>query len=260
MKNLIIVLFFAVFLNGCATLEDKLQDKYGSPFKYTNYDGNSYKVLVNHDRKEMVVKEDDSVAEKMLSPKYGLIGVLVDSSNVLKTDEKYKDIADNFLSNNYQGCKTNGVGYKHFRECYEFQYICNSKIEPVEIKKVTPIAIQAPQIKSSSDEKSNATILPQSRSVYLTCNFNSANTASIKLDESSGKITHSNGEMTFNANGFFSAKTISYRSSDLGDTAIIYEINRETLEIQSSIELDKLGRNLLSKGQCEITTPKNNKI
>jgi hypothetical protein len=259
-KIAITTVTLSMLLSGCTTLEEKLESKYGKPFSLTSYDGSTYKVLINKDKKELVVKEDDSVAEKLLSPKYGLIGVAMDAGNVFSVDEKYKSIADDFLSKNLEGCKTNAPGYKHFRECYEFQYVCSS-LSPVvskavEIKKiplVEPLSLSSAEKNKTQEIDKNLDIdstaqLKKSQAIYLTCNTEVP--ISVKVDEATGKITHSTEGASFNAEGFFAPKTISYKH-DLG----IFKINRETLEMSMGIEGYEM-----RKVQCEIVSQKNNKI
>jgi hypothetical protein len=73
---------------------------------------------------------------------------------------------------------------------------------------------------------------------YLKCSLpvdSERMTIQLKIDESTGKITHTqdNG-LTFNAEGFFAANTIKYQKIDsmggLMKVVMVYEINRSTLE------------------------------
>ncbi len=150
MKNKIImgVVVLSV-VSGCATVEEKMQSKYGSPLKEFNYEDDSYNVVVNDKTKEILVKENDSTAEKLFSPKYGAIGVIIDATDVLGRNDKFRGIADNYLSKNQPGCKTiEGKIEKCNVECYEFEYACNAIAQPKEaikpyvvndlIKSVTP--------------------------------------------------------------------------------------------------------------------------
>lgn len=101
----------------------------------------------------------------------------------------------------------------------------------------------------------------------------SKNEFSVKLDEASGKVTHtSNGKTLtssnqFNSEGFFSASTISYQNKyriDSDSTVTdIYEIDRSNLNVTMTskvrvpgIEIKVLGKT----GSCKIEKVKQNKI
>lgn len=150
--KIIVAAVSAALLNGCATLEEEMQAKYGVPLKVVNYNNDTYKVAVNSQKREIVVKENDGVAEKLFSPKYGALGVLIDATEVLGRDEEYRGVADDYLSKTQSGCKTiSGYIEKCNMECYEFQYACNVIAKKDEIKPSTnsdPIKIITPEIQS----------------------------------------------------------------------------------------------------------------
>lgn len=96
---------------------------------------------------------------------------------------------------------------------------------------------------------------------------------SVKLDEASGKVTHtSNGKTLtglkqFNSEGFFSASSISYQNKFKVDrdsvVTEIYEIDRSSLNVSmtSKVRISGLELNALSKtGTCQIEKTKGNKI
>lgn len=91
---------------------------------------------------------------------------------------------------------------------------------------------------------------------------------SVKLDETNGKITHTEDGESFNAEGFFSAKTISYQQvigQVVGKTVqSVYTIDRTTLKIINGFISPGLPKNTLegmtSKGSCEVVEVKGRKI
>ena len=127
MKQLLLVLVVGV-LGGCVTVEDKIQEKYGAPLKEFSYDGDSYKVAVNEKNKEIFVKENESILQKSVSIKYGLAGIALDAANVLGREEKYRGLADKYLSVFNPGCRTNSTPADKLQmECYEFKFDCQNK-------------------------------------------------------------------------------------------------------------------------------------
>lgn len=96
---------------------------------------------------------------------------------------------------------------------------------------------------------------------------------SVKLDESSGKITHtwSDGG-AFNAEGFFAAETISYQQiSILGGVKITmkYQIDRSTLDAKEESTVESADRQYASevppsteilKGKCKLVEVTKRKI
>lgn len=126
MKRIIMIMIFSI-LSGCATLEEKMQSKYGMPLKVISYDGDTYKVATSEKLKGIVIKENDGLMEKGFSPKYGAIGVLIDATEILGRDNKFRIIADDYLSKTQPECKTiAGKIEKCNMECYEFEYTCNN--------------------------------------------------------------------------------------------------------------------------------------
>lgn len=113
---------------------------------------------------------------------------------------------------------------------------------------------------------------------YLDCftvnEENQKSTYSIKLDESTGKITHThkNGS-AFNSEGFFNANSIRYKNvSNTGGLLIMdtYEINRNTLGFSRHLETEPVNPEFLEAvprqtimnvtGQCDIVKVNNRKI
>jgi hypothetical protein len=81
----------------------------------------------------------------------------------------------------------------------------------------------------------------QAAPVYLDCDVSGESerkTFSVKLDESSGEVTHTSEDGgAFNAKGFFSAKAVSYqRVAHTGGVKVTfqYEINRTTLKVKEA--------------------------
>jgi hypothetical protein len=99
--------------------------------------------------------------------------------------------------------------------------------------------------------------------VYLDCKMPRQNEAAfrfqVKLDEATGKITHSqeNG-FAFNTEGFFSANKISYQKIDsIGPMKLTlrYEINRSTLDVTRQLD-----SSAPEKGTCEVISTTDRKI
>ena len=95
----------------------------------------------------------------------------------------------------------------------------------------------------------------------------------VRLSESNGKVTHKLGTgFTFNADGFFSAKTITYKhTSNLGQIILTrqYEIDRTNLDILVSSEIKPSDPKYLeavpptvsiTKGKCEVIEVPERKI
>ncbi len=86
---------------------------------------------------------------------------------------------------------------------------------------------------------------------------------SVKFNEANNKITHTGEYGTFNAEGFFSAKTIGYKI--IGDFfAETYLIDRTTLEV-TIMYMDPEPpalpvEGLTYKGSCEVVVVKDRKI
>ena len=102
--------------------------------------------------------------------------------------------------------------------------------------------------------------------VYLDCVRSGGEHFFVKVDESSGKITHTevNTQNSYNVEGFFAPNMISYKFT-WGEVLISYQkyqINRTTLQFGSSLQLTfarKYRNNshsgsepIIGKGQCEI--------
>lgn len=108
----------------------------------------------------------------------------------------------------------------------------------------------------------------QAKPVYLKCDVSgetSATTFNVKIDEDTGKITHTahNGS-AFNAVGFFSANKISYQNLTISGAikmTLLYEIDRTNLNASQTFSLEPTDPSLASKetvatstmsGKCEI--------
>lgn len=90
---------------------------------------------------------------------------------------------------------------------------------------------------------------------------------SVKADEANGKITHTDSDMSFNEEGFFSANTIKYRVVvKIGANEpliVIYTINRTTLDVIQEISLAPLFPDRTyerAKGSCQVVKVKDRKI
>lgn len=82
---------------------------------------------------------------------------------------------------------------------------------------------------------------------------------SVKLDESSGQITHTSEKGgAFNAKGFFAAKTISYQNvSIMGGSLKVtfqYTIDRTTLKVREAFIAEPTDPRLLEKVPAETRT------
>jgi hypothetical protein len=112
--------------------------------------------------------------------------------------------------------------------------------------------------------------------VYLDCSLASESETreyAVKLDEDSGKITHTwAGGSAFNAEGFFAANTISYQQitvmGKIGVTLKI-EIDRTNLTVKETTVIKVVDPKYAAKipptasdifGLCEIATTRNRKI
>ena len=113
---------------------------------------------------------------------------------------------------------------------------------------------------------------------YLECltknDKNKESTFSIKLDESTGKITHTHGNgSAFNTEGFFTASKITYKSIHNMSGLILtdtYVINRSTLEVSRLLRSEVADPEFAAQippstitnvtGQCDIVKIKNRKI
>lgn len=112
--------------------------------------------------------------------------------------------------------------------------------------------------------------------VYLDCQVSSDTESkkfSIKLDEGTGKITHTRPDgSAFNADGFFAANTISYQNMNGGGyvkITIKYKINRTDLTVQESFTIEPSDPKFAAKypakttrmgGECRVVEVKNRKI
>jgi len=98
---------------------------------------------------------------------------------------------------------------------------------------------------------------------------------SVRLDESSGDITHTShgptlsGDTEFNAEGFFAATTIAYQIRTRIDEWMIvvekYVIDRSDLSVTLEViteaqKYDRSLENIKKRGSCEIVKTKKNKI
>lgn len=101
----------------------------------------------------------------------------------------------------------------------------------------------------------------------------SKNEFSVKLDEASGKITHTSHGKTltnsnqFNSEGFFSASSVSYQNKYMLDSESVvtdmYAIDRSNLNVEmtSQVKVPGLSLKVLSKtGACTVEKVKENKI
>jgi len=115
--------------------------------------------------------------------------------------------------------------------------------------------------------------LADAEPVYLSCYLNTEdgkNTFTVKLDESNGKVTHTreNGS-AFNAEGFFSANTITYKVTVAASKMIVsskYAIDRMDLSLNRVFRIDMDPEFSLpptvneDNGACEIMEIKKRKI
>lgn len=92
---------------------------------------------------------------------------------------------------------------------------------------------------------------------------------SVKLDEANGKITHTESGGSLNAEGHFSAKTISYKEDINLTSAVrwtyVYTINRTTLDVIIEHKVPStFPSNALEsknfKGSCKVVKVKDRKI
>lgn len=117
-------------------------------------------------------------------------------------------------------------------------------------------------------------LIAHSAPSYLDCSVaeeSSDQRFSVKLDEANGKITHThdNGS-AFNAEGFFSANTISYKTIGvISGVSVVeqYEIDRENLSITKVTRIESLkyseeiaAKDFIAKGKCKIAKVKKRKI
>lgn len=111
-------------------------------------------------------------------------------------------------------------------------------------------------------------VVASAESAYLDCEMQGDRgdyfKFQIKVDEGSGKITHTqeNG-LAFNAEGFFASNTISYQKIDLvGGLKITlrYEINRSTLVVTRSMIIGSGHDGSPMTGKCELTRVSDRKI
>ena len=91
----------------------------------------------------------------------------------------------------------------------------------------------------------------------------------ISIDEDARKVTIKLKNQSHNAEGFFSANTISFQTVTTEDTMMLiqkYEIDRRTLELSEAMELKETSMNFSSGGEfkktgtCEILEVKDRKI
>lgn len=112
--------------------------------------------------------------------------------------------------------------------------------------------------------------------IYLSCKVSDGKDTkefNTKLDEQSGKVTHTDksGE-AFNAEGFFAANKISYQRINIGGgikISFIYEIDRTTLNVNEvfsaepsdpKMALEIPGTKSMMSGSCEIQEVTKRKI
>jgi len=113
--------------------------------------------------------------------------------------------------------------------------------------------------------------------VYLDCKFPNKKEDikfSVKLDESSGKITHTWSDgAAFNSDGFFAPNSITYKDVVIAEDIKInmqYEINRKTLVVKRKSIIEALNPDYASlippsnneeeKGICEVLDVSDRKI
>lgn len=112
--------------------------------------------------------------------------------------------------------------------------------------------------------------------IYLDCVISGEEEAlnySVKLDESSGRVTHTwTDGSAFNSEGFFSANTISYQEIMIVQEIKItmrYEINRSTLMANRQSNIEALNPEYASlvptsidlmKGTCTVVNVEDRKI
>lgn len=91
----------------------------------------------------------------------------------------------------------------------------------------------------------------------------------ISIDEDARKVTIKLKNQSHNAEGFFSANTISFQTATTEDTMMLiqkYEIDRRTLELREAMELKETSMNFSSGGEfkktgtCEVLEVKDRKI
>jgi hypothetical protein len=98
-------------------------------------------------------------------------------------------------------------------------------------------------------------------STYLDCQVASKTEQkkfSVRLDEASGKVTHTSEDgSAFNAEGFFAANSISYQRISLsGDLKITfrYEIDRSNLKIKEVFEVAAVNPKIAAQVPAKILT------
>ena len=106
--------------------------------------------------------------------------------------------------------------------------------------------------------------------VYLDCRVSGEKPFSVKLDEASGKVTHTaSSYYAFNVDGFFTAHSIAYQQvTKIGDSmrsVVRYEIDRTTLAAKQIVMLQGVIRGTeqkpsVSNGECHIAKVTGRKI
>ena len=120
-----------------------------------------------------------------------------------------------------------------------------------------------------------APVLVNAEPIYLKCTTAADKDGSrvfeVKLDEATGKITHTGKEKAFNADGFFESNAISYKNVYIvDDVSQITTVNIDRTNLKVKIEViteavdpKKRGPRRgydLDRGTCEIVEVKSRKI
>lgn len=114
----------------------------------------------------------------------------------------------------------------------------------------------------------SAPMLAHAEAAYLDCELQGDRGDSlkfqVKVDEASGKVTHTqdNG-MAFNTEGFFAPNAISYQKIDLVaglKMTLRYEINRTTLAITRTMAIGTGQPGPGTTGKCELARVADRKI
>jgi hypothetical protein len=110
---------------------------------------------------------------------------------------------------------------------------------------------------------------------YLDCNIlkdEKPYLFSVMVDESTGKVTHTDAAESFNTEGFYSPNSIAYQRVQIGGGVLItyaYAINRENLSINQTLTMkpanpayiEKIpAKTFTSNGTCDIAKPIKRKI
>lgn len=131
-----IILLGSLIIAGCSVIGTSAQSKYNMNLINTTYNDKIYKVAISDRLKQILVKDEiDNVSD----------------NSSYTNEQKFKKIADDYLSKHSPGCKTNNNSDKCSNGgCYEFEYSCvpvpNSIVYPkVEPQKVFDASLCMPR-------------------------------------------------------------------------------------------------------------------